>query len=515
MLFTMLACYGCSTTSGSRPLVAISMESKANTLDGCVSCGCRLNGEQQPGVKEKWWLSFGLLLDDNGQDLQTVLPVNQCGRGSFEAVQTEFEQQVGVPYAVVDIATTATSQSGNEVSLGVELKHRILSGFAADGLPQYTHSEQSRSYFFQKDTDITLPLLIADAQDTERLGVHEVLVRLRATLLGVNPPRNYGIIVVQADVPGAEILLDGSFAGRTIENSPFVLANVPAGISEIRVRDYSAREASRQVTVRTGESSEILFDVLKLEKSEGILPGLKPIGKNPQGYQEHWREKDKAMVVEIPAGEFQMGNSQGEAHEKPVHQVHLSGFLIDKTEVTWRQISKFTEATGTRPPPEPLWGTPDNHPASLVNWREAQHYCEWVGGRLPTEAEWEKAARGSDGRIYQWGNQWDPLRCNAISGGPHRPESAGSFPNCYSPYGVLDLAGSMWEWAQDWYQPDYYTEGPSRDPLGPEVGKFNVVRGGGWMTQPRWLRTSYRFRLSPNSRRPDLGFRCVLELPEQ
>ena len=83
------------------------------------------------------------------------------------------------------------------------------------------------------------------------------------------------------------------------------------------------------------------------------------------------------------------------------------------------------------------------------------------------------------------------------------------FPGCHSPYGVLDMAGSMWEWTRDWYQPDYYSTAPARDPAGPATGKSRAIRGGGWMTQPTWLRASYRFRLPPSSRRPDLGFRCA------
>ncbi len=515
VLSAVLACSGCSVTSGSRALIAITLESKANTLDGCVSCGCRLNGELQPGNTEQWWLAYGLHQPDSEQQWQAVTPGNYCGRGPFEAIQSDFEQMVGLPYAVLDIATTATTRSGDEVSLDVRLKHRKLSGFDPDGLPRYTQSVDKRSYSFQSETDITLPLLFVNDPDLERLGVHEVLVRLRATLLGVQAAESYGSILVQTDVPGAAVMLDGGFAGRSSQSPPLLLTNVPAGITQVQVRDFSGRETKRRVTVKPGETSEVLLDVLKLSENAGPPTGLTPIGKNPQGYEEYWRAKDSAMVVDIPAGEFLMGNQEGDAHEQPLHLIYLSGFMMDKTEVTWRQIREFIQATGSSPPPAPLWGTPDNYPVSLINWPEAQGYCEWVGGRLPTEAEWEKAARGTDGRTYQWGKEWDPSRCNAISGGPHRPESAGSFPACYSPYGVLDLAGSMWEWALDWYQPDYYAQSVSRDPMGPAAGDLNVIRGGGWMTQPHWLRASYRFRLPPRSRRPDLGFRCAHESPEQ
>jgi formylglycine-generating enzyme required for sulfatase activity len=496
----MLVCHGCSVTSGNRALIGITIESKANTLDGCVSCGCRLNGELQPGDPERWWLAFGVLLEGSEPRQFAIAPVNHCGQGAFEAAQADFERVAGYPYAVVELVTVADVQSNDEVTLNVELKHHKLAGFGPDGPPTYTHTEHDRAYAFQNEADIILPLLGSSGSDTADTGVHEVLVRLRATLLGVDPPTSYGSIRVQTDVPGAEVMLDGELWGRSIQDTPLLLANVPVGTTEVRIRDFSGREASRRVTVKTGEIQDVTVNVLEFAANGGGLPGLAPIGNNPQGFQEFWRARDNAMVVKIPAGEFLMGNAEG---------------VIDKTEVTWRQIREFTQATGTNPPPEPLWGTPDNHPASLVSWPEAQAYCEWVGGRLPTEAEWEKAARGSDGRTYPWGDAWDATRCNAISGGRHRLESAGSFPGCSSPYGVLDVAGSNWEWVRDWYQPDYYAESVSRDPTGPVEGDSNVVRGGGWMTQPNWLRASYRFRLPPRSRRPDLGFRCAHEVTEQ
>jgi formylglycine-generating enzyme required for sulfatase activity len=235
------------------------------------------------------------------------------------------------------------------------------------------------------------------------------------------------------------------------------------------------------------------------------------MGNNSKGQEEYWRVKDGAMVVTVPAGEFLMGSPEGEGQsaERPQRRVYVSEFLIDKTEVTWRQLRKFAEATGTPHPRPPIWGTPDDYPASFILWEEARGYCQWVGGRLPTEAEWEKAARGTDGRKYPWGNDWDPDRCNSISGGPHRPESVGSFPSCLSPYGVLDMPGSMWEWCADWYGASYYAESSSRDPQGPTSGSRRVIRGGGWMSQPLWLGTAHRSGVPATTRKADHGFRCA------
>jgi formylglycine-generating enzyme required for sulfatase activity len=368
---------------------------------------------------------------------------------------------------------------------------------------------------FTDEGDLTLPLLIPDQREKKSFGVHEVLLRLRAEVLGRGPAASYGLLSVSADVPGAEVLLDGGFVGRIAEGTPILLENVVVGTREIRVRDFSGREGRRQVIVDKRKTVDVAVKVLDLTPASR-RDDLVPIGKNPQGHQEYWRVKDGAMVVRIPAGEFLMGSPEGEGepHERPLHHVYTSEFLIDKTEVTWRQLRKFSEATGGPLPPAPVWGTPGNYPAAFILWDEAKGYCEWVKGRLPTEAEWEKAARGTDGSRYPWGDEWDPRRCNSISGGLHQPESVGSYPGCVSPYGLLDMPGSMWEWCADRYGESYYAESLPRDPKGPTSGRFRVMRGGAWMSQPLWLRAAYRFKASPSSRNSDHGFRCAQDVPE-
>jgi formylglycine-generating enzyme required for sulfatase activity len=361
--------------------------------------------------------------------------------------------------------------------------------------------------------ELALPLLIPDAREEESFRVHEVLLRLTATALEREFPASYGSVSVSADVPGAEVLLDGGRVGRIAEGRPLVLKNVLAGTREIGVVDYSGREARRDVVVEANGTVDLGLDVLGLTAS-GSGNDLVPIGENPQGYTESWRVRDGAMVVGIPAGEFLMGSpdGEGEADERPQHRVHTSAYLIDKTEVTWRQFRKFAEATGAPLPPTPVSGTADDYPVAFIVWEQAKEYCEWAGGRLPTEAEWEKAARGTDGRSYAWGNAWDPNRCNSISGGMHRPESVGSYPDCVSPYGVLDMSGSMWEWCADRYGESYYAESastPRRDPQGPTAGRLRVKRGAAWMSQPTWLRVAYRAKGSPTSRNLDHGFRCA------
>ena len=266
---------------------------------------------------------------------------------------------------------------------------------------------------------------------------------------------------------GPKILIDGGPVGRVSERAPVTLSHVPVGEREVRLRDASGREARQGVAVKTGRTIPIRLEILG-SAADAPDQGLRAIGRNPQGYEEYWRDKDKAVVVQVPAGEFVMGSleGQGEPTERPQHRVFVSDFLIDKLEVTWRQLRRHAEATGTPLPPAPAWGPEESYAASNVQWNEAQAYCAWVGGRLPTEAEWEKAARGTDGRLYSWGERWDPDHCNAWEGGPHRPRSVGSFAKCVSPYGVLEMPGGVWEWCADWYAEGYDAAAASHDPVG-------------------------------------------------
>jgi sulfatase modifying factor 1 len=229
--------------------------------------------------------------------------------------------------------------------------------------------------------------------------------------------------------------------------------------------------------------------------------------------------KDGAPMVLVPAGEFPMGSEQGDDDEQPVHRVYLDSFYLDTFEVTNGRFAKFVAAIQSEPP----WGfadqeTPVVHaeqPVRWVNWLEATGYCLWAGKRLPTEAEWEKAARGTDGRLYPWGNE-PPTPAQAVFGlkeGAETVAPIGNRDQGRSPYGVHDLAGNLYEWVTDWYDEAFYTTQPTINPRGPSEGTAKVQRGGSYLNGPYRLRSTFRTKGDPTEHDPNVGFRCAHDVP--
>ena len=227
--------------------------------------------------------------------------------------------------------------------------------------------------------------------------------------------------------------------------------------------------------------------------------------------------------VTIPAGEFLMGSSNKQiadvkenlcsycdfSDEQPQHKVFLDAYQIGKYEVTNRQYNQCVRADVCS---GQVFNAELDHPVVNVTWFQAKAYCGWVGGRLPTEAEWEKAARSTDGRTYPWGEGIDCDKANYEPGdycvGGTSP--VGSYESGKSPYGVYDMAGNVWEWVNDWYDRTYYQNSPSSNPLGPDSDQFiyRVLRGGSWFSSDMYDRSAVRLRYVPAGATFDFGFRC-------
>ncbi len=241
-------------------------------------------------------------------------------------------------------------------------------------------------------------------------------------------------------------------------------------------------------------------------------------------------------MVRIPAGPFLMGavieneHEWGDTDEEPVHEVTLSEYFIDRYEVTAQDFSKFLNAhpdeaeryieMGTAVTIEKADGRYrprpglEKHPANRVSWYGADAYCRSLGKRLPTEAEWEKAARGTDERIFPWGNRFPhndfvTFRRKFAQYGFDAMKPVDTLPEGKSPYGVHHMAGNVWEWVADWYEDSYYEYSPDKDPQGPETGISKVLRGGNWYYKAYYMRTTYRFNEHPDVFKVWQGFRCA------
>ena len=243
-------------------------------------------------------------------------------------------------------------------------------------------------------------------------------------------------------------------------------------------------------------------------------------------------------LILVPAGTFTMGSENRAADEKPMHKVYLDAYYIGKYEVTNAEYYEFWKLQLENNSPEKtLLHTPENfphlshigdwparaeqfpnHPVVGVSWHDAAAYAVWKGMRLPTEAEWEKAARGYTNRIWPWGSAMEP-RANTVAtddGYENRIAPVGSFPRGKSYYGAMDMAGNVWEWTADWYSDVYYwyssqaaAKRPKRNPTGPGVGSWRVIRGGSWLDTITRCSTTFRFYLYPNLKTSFVGFRLA------
>ncbi len=229
-------------------------------------------------------------------------------------------------------------------------------------------------------------------------------------------------------------------------------------------------------------------------------------------------------MVLVPAGEFTMGSNASYKAEKPVHLVYLDSYYIDKYEVSNDLYRDCVSANVCTPPRKVSSNTRldyynnsdyDNYPVVNVDWSQSNIYCEWHDAKLPTEAQWEKAARGTDGRTYPWGEGIDCSKANywgGANGCVGNTTEVGSYEGGKSLYGVYDMAGNVYEWVNDWYSETYYQNSPYSNPIGPETGSRRTIRGGTWYDFESILglgvRTFVRTSSEPSSIDIGKGFRC-------
>jgi formylglycine-generating enzyme required for sulfatase activity len=276
----------------------------------------------------------------------------------------------------------------------------------------------------------------------------------------------------------------------------------------------------------------LLFNVQEREATDAIRTDVEHKARSRA--RQVGRKKERPALVPspqpfepelilIPAGEFLMGSDpqkdkDAPEEEQPQHTLYLPDYYLAKTPVTNAQYAAFVKATNHERPEHWKDGKPpkgkEDHPVVEVTWHDAVAYCNWLGQvtgkayRLPSEAEWEKGARGTDGQIYPWGNEWDPKRCNSFEGGLKEITPVGAYPEGASPYGLLDMAGNVWEWCHSRYKSYPYNPKDGRED--PEASDPRVLRGGSFYDIGRGVRCAYRHRRTPNYGYYYYGFRiCV------
>jgi formylglycine-generating enzyme required for sulfatase activity len=222
-------------------------------------------------------------------------------------------------------------------------------------------------------------------------------------------------------------------------------------------------------------------------------------------------------MIDVPAGVFRMGSNAGAPDEQPERDVNLPAYQIDRYEVTVGEFREFVRATNhvssaesDGKPWNETWridnvGDRFDRPVRYVSWWDADKYCRWKGKRLPTEAEWERAARGTDGRTYAWGNEFDAARVAPSAD----TMPAGFYMNNGSPVGAYDMTGNVWEWVNDWYRPDTYAQGQNDNPQGPQQADQRVIRGGSFTNGSEDMRVTRRIKDDVGRSNRDVGFRCA------
>ncbi|MCI0691139.1 SUMF1/EgtB/PvdO family nonheme iron enzyme [candidate division KSB1 bacterium] len=304
-----------------------------------------------------------------------------------------------------------------------------------------------------------------------------------------------------------------------------------------KMAEQKAEAERAKLYAKYKDEGDDFFEQGEYEQAKSLYEQARSQKPDDQYVTKRIQACDKLIVklptdmVLIPAGSFMMGSddmgSDDYDSEKPVHQVYIDDFYMDKYEVTVAQYQKFLNANPKQSKPD-HWDEQlqnSNRPVVYVSWNDAVTYCEWLSKqrgkrvRLPTEAEWEYAARGGlSGKKYPWGdeisqslaNYNNPWNAEWSQGAGKYLREVGSYAK--NGYGLYDMAGNVWEWCEDWYDENYYKNSPSRNPKGPTSGKSRVLRGGSWYNYPQYVRCAFRGDFGPTDRDVNVGFRCAQDV---
>jgi formylglycine-generating enzyme required for sulfatase activity len=360
--------------------------------------------------------------------------------------------------------------------------------------------------------------------------------------------QQFGSLALSARLDGVEVWLGDQRLGEIRSGRALVINNVPEGTHRLRATKAGHKEWTREMQVAANQRAEVMIDIEPLRpeppkaarSEDGAEMGLVPAGEITLGSDQ--ADLDRYVGDCKKAGFAEQTCKEWGGHELPRHRVTLDAFSIDRYEVTNALFEQFVRATGHRTtaerdgdgwvyqrkdgkwqwqkvkgawwraPSGPGTSAPSDHPVVQVSWHDADAYCRWAAKRLPTEAEWERAARGTDGRRYPWGDDWDAAKANGNLT-IKTTRSVGSYQAGVSPYGIHDMAGNVLEWVADWFDASYYSRSPEKNPRGPLSGERRVLRGGSWDLDPVFLRSTSRFQLygSPVNRGNSTGFRCARE----
>ncbi|MEW6542500.1 MAG: SUMF1/EgtB/PvdO family nonheme iron enzyme [Nitrospirota bacterium] len=530
---------------------------------------------------------------------EEVIPKVAYGVKDAEAVAKLLETQAGIPKSHIRVMTDAKATSADLRTIGDWLRMRVKPEstvyvyYAGHGTPD---PKTGDAYLVPWDGHPDYPdglyPLKALYESLNKLPAKQVLVLLDSCFSGSagrsllakgarpmvlsleNPLLAAGKVVVLAASTGTQISSDYDKAGHGLFTYA-LLTGLHGEADQDKDGLVTLKELYPYVRKQVAETA---VEELNREQTPVLLPGEEVLGARSalpvtvararpyEALRQPGREltgKDGAKMLLIPAGEFLMGSTEGEADEQPVHRVTLDAFYLDKYEVTNRLFQKFVRETGYETTAEKEgkawayvhddkwtevsganWRKPeggetvfvsnrDEHPVVSVSWYDAEAYCRWAGKRLPTEAEFEYANRGGTQTTYWWGdgnpgsrrvaNIADRTNKQRFPGRPWpimdgyddgygRTAPVGSFdPN---PFGLHDTTGNVWEWTADWYGKDYYERSSQRNPTGPSNGKSRVLRGGSWYDEPVIVRSALRFWIQPANRNDVIGFRCVQDVPK-